>query len=128
MTQRITPTIIVCAAGAAVTVGGLFSTASSPRPASVVLAVPAPPAGNGDAPATAQLTIEGFAFNAASVAPGATVQVTNLNSAAHTLSGDAFDVAVDPNGTASFVAPAVPGTYSYFCFIHPSMSGELVVS
>jgi plastocyanin len=55
------------------------------------------------------------------------VQVTNLDRAPHTVSGDAFDVGLDPGGTATFVAPTAPGTYSFVCFVHPTMTGELVV-
>ncbi|MFK7916905.1 MAG: cupredoxin domain-containing protein [Ilumatobacter sp.] len=78
------------------------------------------------------ISIEGFAFSASSsVAPGAQVAVTNLDSAPHTLTADdgSFDTGnLDQNGQASFAAPSAPGTYAFFCAIHPSMTGELVVS
>lgn len=122
MTKRLTMTLAICTAAAAITVGALFS---QPAPNS------APPAGaapSGAAPSGAPvLTIEGFAFFALPVDAGATVQVINLDGAPHTVSGDAFDIGLDPGGTASFTAPAAPGTYSFVCFVHPTMTGELVV-
>ncbi len=120
MIKRFTITLGICAAAAAVTTGALFSQPSS-KTAIFPTAV-------GTAPANAAiLTIEGFAFAIPLVTGGATVQVTNLDGAPHTVSGDAFDVGLDPGGTASFTAPAAPGTYSFVCFVHPTMTGELVV-
>ena len=120
MIKRLTITLGICAAAAAVTTGALFS-----QPAANTAIFPTVV---GTAPAGAPvLTIEGFAFSSPPVATGATVQVINLDGAPHTVSGDAFDVGLDPGGTASFTAPAAPGTYSFVCFVHPTMTGQLVV-
>jgi plastocyanin len=87
------------------------------------------------APATttaATITIRNFDYGApASVPPGAVVTVTNLDSAAHTVTvdqGSAFDVEVrGGGGTATFTAPSVPGSYPYHCTFHPGMHGTLTV-
>lgn len=78
------------------------------------------------------ITISGFAFSVpSSVAPGATITVTNKDSVEHTVtadSGSAFDVTVASNGTATFKAPQTAGSYPFHCTVHPSMHGTLVVS
>ena len=64
------------------------------------------------------------------VAPGATVTVVNSDSVEHTVtadSGNAFNVEVGDNGTATFTAPTQPGTYAYNCTYHPAMHGQLIV-
>jgi plastocyanin len=64
-------------------------------------------------------------------APGATVTITNMDSAAHTVTADdgaAFNTEVKGGGgTATFVAPTKPGTYAYHCTFHPGMHGTLIV-
>lgn len=81
---------------------------------------------------SATVTIEGFAFAGASiVAPGATIEVTNLDSAPHTLTADdgSFDTGnLAQSQAGAITAPTAPGTYSYFCAIHPSMTGSVTVS
>lgn len=89
-------------------------------------------AGQSAPPAAADsITISSFAYSVpTSVAPGATITVTNKDSVAHTVttdSGGAFDVMVPAGGTASFKAPSTPGSYAFHCTIHPSMHGTLVV-
>jgi plastocyanin len=78
------------------------------------------------------ITIRDFEFRGpASVPPGATVTVTNMDSAAHTVTaddGDSFDVTIDGNGgTATFTAPSEPGGYDYHCAFHPNMQATLTV-
>jgi plastocyanin len=78
-----------------------------------------------------KISIADFKFGAPlTVTPGATVTVVNSDSAEHTVtadSGDAFNVEVGDNGTATFTAPTQPGTYAYHCIYHPSMHGQLIV-
>lgn len=78
------------------------------------------------------ITISGFAYSVpTSVAPGATITVTNKDSVTHTVtadSGGAFDVTVSAGGTATFKAPAAAGRYAFHCTVHPSMHGTLTVS
>ncbi|MEO5781477.1 UNVERIFIED_ORG: plastocyanin [Arthrobacter sp. UYEF10] len=65
------------------------------------------------------------------VAPGAIVTVTNMDSAGHTVTADlgqAFDVDVrGSGGTATFTAPSAPGSYAHHCTYHPNMRGTLIV-
>jgi plastocyanin len=65
------------------------------------------------------------------VAPGATISVTNKDGVAHTLtsSNGAFDSGnIGPHQTKIFKAPSKPGTYSYICSIHQYMTGTIRVS
>ena len=83
-------------------------------------------------PATNSMAIKDFDFGTpVTVSPGAVVTVTNLDSARHTVTADhagAFDVDVAGNGgTATFAAPATPGTYPFHCTYHPRMKGSLTV-
>ncbi|MGO4190138.1 cupredoxin domain-containing protein [Arthrobacter sp. YAF17] len=81
--------------------------------------------------AAAAITIKDFAFgNPLTVSPGATVTVTNQDTAEHTVTADqgqAFDVEVKGGGTATFTAPSQPGTYEFHCTYHPNMHGTLTV-
>ncbi len=65
------------------------------------------------------------------VAAGETVTVTNSDGVVHTLTSvdAAFDTGTLAGGAnGSFIAPEVAGTYSFFCAVHPSMSGTLTVT
>jgi plastocyanin len=78
------------------------------------------------------ITISNFMFSpmSLSVAPGATVKVTNKDSATHTLTanGNAFNTGdITQNQTKTFKAPMKPGTYSYICNIHQYMMGTIIV-
>jgi plastocyanin len=78
------------------------------------------------------ITISNFMFEPMSltVAPGATVKVTNKDSATHTLTaaGGQFNTGeIDQNHTKSFTAPSQPGTYHYICNIHQYMMGTITV-
>jgi plastocyanin len=77
------------------------------------------------------ITIQNFAFSPESltVSPGATVQVKNLDSTKHTVTGTGFDTGdVMPGMTGSFVAPSTPGSYPFTCAYHASMHGTLTVT
>jgi plastocyanin len=81
---------------------------------------------------TSAITISNFMFDpmAATVAPGATVSVTNKDSVTHTLTatGGQFNTGdIGPNQTKTFTAPTKPGTYHYICNIHQYMMGTIVV-
>jgi plastocyanin len=78
------------------------------------------------------ITISNFMFDAMSVTvkPGATVTVTNKDSATHTLTatGGQFDTGdITQNQTKTFKAPMKPGTYNYICNIHQYMTGTIIV-
>ena len=64
------------------------------------------------------------------VSPGATVSVTNTDSATHTLTatGGQFNTSdISQNQTKTFTAPIKPGSYTYICNIHQYMTGSITV-
>jgi plastocyanin len=84
------------------------------------------------AASSVHITISNFMFKGMSVTvkPGATVTVTNKDSATHTLTANdgKFDTGnITQNQTKSFKAPMKPGTYSYICTIHQYMTGTIIV-
>ncbi len=100
---------------------------------------PAPPAdgsesegADGGNVAGVTVSIEDFTFaGPQSVAPGAPIEVTNLDAAAHTLtfrSGEVDTGSLSNGATATVEAPTTPGTYDFFCSIHPSMEGQITVA
>jgi plastocyanin len=99
--------------------------ARSGRRTTVPAATPSTPA-----VAAASMTVKGFKFaDTVSAAPGATVTVTNGDSSDHTVTAKdgSFGIPLPADGQNSFVAPTAPGTYSFYCQIHPGMTGKLVV-
>jgi len=95
----------------------------------------APGGGEGTA-AKAAITIKDFKYGGPiTVAPGTVVTVTNEDTAGHDVVSDdsgKFKTPVLGQGeSATFTAPAEPGTYKFSCSLHPgSMSGigTLIVS
>lgn len=86
--------------------------------------------------ASSSVTIQDFAFDPATieVAAGATITWTNEDGVTHTVTAgepgsaeDTFDQTLDAGATAE-ISFDEAGTYPYFCAIHPSMTGEVVVS
>ena len=75
------------------------------------------------------ITIKDFTFTTpASVSPGATVTVHNMDGLAHTVTADGGDFdSPAPAGNSTFTAPTKPGSYPFHCTIHPEMHGTLVV-
>jgi len=79
-----------------------------------------------------KVIIKNFAFNPSefSVYPGELIVVHNQDSVTHTMTAvsgifNTGDIA--PGQTKSFRAPFKPGIYSYYCVIHPFMTGTLIV-
>ncbi len=105
---------------------------AAPAPAADDAGQAAGAAAEPDAVAAATITIEGFAFDGPeSVAPGATLTVTNLDGSPHTLTFRSAEVdtgTLEAGATTTVTAPAFPGIYDYFCAIHPSMQGQLIVT
>lgn len=151
MALRATPTIAICltagvAAGVALARPADREVPVAAEPAATAAPAPSPADGipdqttaDGDdtaaAGAAAEVTairIESFAFSAtATVAPGATLEITNFDPSTHTLSArdESFDTGnLSRDQTATVVAPSAPGTYEFFCKLHPSMVGTLTVS
>jgi len=86
----------------------------------------------GQAPASsAEVKIDNFSFGPTTltVAPGTTVTWTNRDDIPHTVVSDdkVFKSKVlDTDEKFSFTFTK-PGTYGYFCSIHPKMTGKVVV-
>ena len=85
------------------------------------------------AAAPAAVTIDGFAFGpqTLTVARGTTVTWTNKDDEPHTVVNDADtrlfkSAALDTDDSFSFTFDQ-PGTYKYFCSIHPRMQGTITV-
>jgi amicyanin len=84
-----------------------------------------------EAPATA-VSIDNFTFTppTLTVKAGTTVTWTNNDDIPHgiTATNNAFtrSKALDTDDSYSFTFTA-PGTYQYFCYIHPHMTGTIVV-
>jgi plastocyanin len=81
--------------------------------------------------ATAEVKIDNFSFGptALTVPAGTTVTWTNRDDIPHTVvstDGVFKSKALDTDDKFSFVFTK-PGTYSYFCSIHPKMTGTVVV-
>lgn len=130
--RRFTPTLIVCLAGTLTAGLALARPASSPTPAPVssptTAAISAPQA---LVPVETRIDIIDFTFGPVTAAPGQTVTVANSDGAKHTATSPdrLFDTGPIQSGTAvSFVAPSEPGSYPYFCAIHPSMIGDVIVA
>ena len=99
----------------------LTSAARHPQPASMVV----------ENTTTAQLTIENYAFRAptVTVAVGTHVVWKNLDDDPHTVT--ATDGSFDSKGLAqgdTFTRRFTkPGTYRYYCKVHPMMRGTIIV-
>jgi plastocyanin len=118
--MKITGSLIVCVAAAAFTATVLLIN-PDPAPSAATAAAPgAPPA----------ITISQFTFTSVTVAPGASVNLDNLDGVEHTVTATdgAFDSGiVAAGGAGTVVAPTTPGTYAFLCAVHPSMTGQLTV-
>lgn len=82
-------------------------------------------------PATTEVKIDNFSFGPETVTlpVGATVTWTNRDDIPHTVvSNDGLfkSKALDTDDQFSFTFTK-PGTYSYFCSIHPKMTGKIIV-
>lgn len=110
---------------------------SDDEPAAAPSTEPTDVTAESDVPATEApddsptIQIEGFAFSALDpVAPGTEIAVANLDDAQHTLTADdgSFNTGgLDAGETTTITAPETPGTYTFVCNIHPTMTGSLTV-
>lgn len=91
--------------------------------ADMARAVPAPP--------TAAVTIDNFTFKApvVTVRPGTTVTWTNGDDIPHTVvsKDGVFKSKVLDTGDRFSFTFAKPGQFSYFCSLHPHMTGTVIV-
>ena len=129
---RVTWKFLVAGAVAAALAGGWLSVRSrrdGARAAAPVVRSTAEPA-----PAAEQrVTIDNFAFNpqVLTVAPGTRVTWLNRDDVPHTATSSDWPPrfrsdAMDTDGQFSYVFTA-PGTYRYFCAVHPKMTATIVV-
>jgi plastocyanin len=114
--------LAACSSGGSASSGSAASTSTSTSAA----------AGGSAATKTSAITISNFMFSpmSATVAPGATVMVTNKDSVTHTLTATKgqFDTGdIEAGQSKTFKAPMKPGAYSYICNIHQYMMGTIVV-
>jgi plastocyanin len=83
-------------------------------------------------PATAEVKIDNFSFtpDTLTVATGTTVKWTNRDDIPHTVVSDDKTTfrskAMDTDETFSYTFTK-PGTYPYFCSIHPKMVAKVIV-
>jgi plastocyanin len=81
--------------------------------------------------ATATITISGFAFSGVTDVPAGTVlTVINDDTAPHTFTAEdgSFDSGTLNPEDAFQIQLDTPGTYTYFCAFHPSMTGTITVT
>lgn len=84
-------------------------------------------------PSPAQISIQNFTFvpNTRLIPAGTTVRWTNNDAVGHTVTSSSpglFDSGELGSGATFDHAFAVPGTYAYFCAIHPNMQGTITVA
>jgi plastocyanin len=123
--------LLAAAVGCGTSPGGPQPSAAEP----VMKAAPQTTRAEAAAPAaaTVQVVIDNFAFapRELTVAPGTRVTWVNRDDVPHTATSSvkprAFDSgALDTDATYSFVFKA-PGTYEYFCAVHPHMTAKIIV-
>ena len=82
-------------------------------------------------PTTAQVSIDNFSYSPATLTVKAGTQITwtNHDDIPHTVTSEDKSFtskALDTDDKFTFT-PTKPGTYTYYCTIHPKMAGKLVV-
>lgn len=105
------------------------SPTTNPPATSTTAAAPSTTAAAPAGPPVATITIEGFDFgDPVSIGVGETVEVVNADRATHTWTAvdGPFNVTLAADATTTFTFTE-PGTYAFFCSIHPSMTGEITV-
>ncbi|MBZ5613141.1 MAG: cupredoxin family copper-binding protein [Acidobacteriia bacterium] len=86
----------------------------------------------GERPAALQITIDNFSFAPATltIAPGTEVTWVNHDDIPHTVVSEDRTTfksrALDTDEKFSFTF-SKPGTYTYFCSIHPKMTAKVIV-
>ena len=131
-------TVLGCSGGAAPTAAPTVAPTAAPTAAPS--APPSAPPTGAPTPAAAiechaamggqAVQIRNFAYSpdALTVAVGTEVAWTNNDSAPHTVTFDSGpNCGTLSNGDSTAATFSVPGTYSYFCSIHRSMEGVVIV-
>lgn len=82
-------------------------------------------------PSTGQVKINNFAFDPSTitVSPGTSITWTNYDSASHTVTATSgkFGSETLNQGQSFSYTFKEPGTFDYYCAIHPSMKAKVVV-
>jgi plastocyanin len=104
----------------------------TPKPLATATPLALPTATPTRAAMQIRATIQNFAFSAnpITIAPGSTVTWTNRDGAPHTVTADDGSWGsgtLRQGGTYSHVFTS-PGSYTYYCAVHPSMRGTVVVT
>jgi plastocyanin len=80
----------------------------------------------------AKVTMQNIAFNptTVTVAQGGTIELDNMDSVTHTFTveGQSLDKTINSGEDTSVTVDLSPGSYSFHCKIHPSMTGTLTVT
>jgi plastocyanin len=103
-----------------------------PAAASASIGQTSPVAATGEMQYGASVSIVDFAFSPSyvEIPAGGSVSWYNAGAAPHTVtstSGAFGSGTINPGGGYG-VTLTVPGTYTYYCSIHPSMAGTIVVT
>ena len=109
------------------------SSSGSSTPTTAAPTTPTTASGSSTTTGAHAITIKNFAFapSTLTVAPGATVTVTNKDQVAHTVTSSkgGFNTGdIQPGQSKTITAPNTPGSYPYICSIHQYMTGTLIVS
>ncbi len=87
--------------------------------------------GSGE-PGTNEVWIQSYAFNPSTitVAAGTTITWTNKDAVGHSVTSKkgVFDSGIFGMNETHSIAFPIAGTYSYYCTVHPSMTGTVVVN
>lgn len=138
--SRLSLPLLVCTAAAGVAIGALVLEPSTSSPSfsspSTEFTPSSSAGGYGSTSETveqqsaSELQISDFKFVVSPVPPGSPVAAINRDEVEHTVTSNdgGFDVSLSPQATGDFTSPSTPGTYTLFCRIHPTMSGQLTVS
>ncbi|HLT97917.1 MAG TPA: cupredoxin domain-containing protein [Acidimicrobiia bacterium] len=115
--------------GSAETTAAAAPTTMAPTTMAPTTMAPTTMAPTTTAASTATITMSGMAFSGAqTVQVGQEIELVNSDDVPHTWTAEdgPFDVSIAPGQTATYTFDE-PGEYSYFCEIHPSMTGTIRV-
>ena len=107
----------------------LVACQTTPAPVSAPVPVPAPAPPATGSGTNHQVNIQNFAFDPPQITieAGDTVTWTNLDSAAHTATGDTWDSGNLGKGQTYTATFGSAGTNDYICRYHPNMKGRVMV-
>ena len=123
--------ILAACGQAATSAPAAVPAASTPAPVAVQVSNPGTTTDNPAVTGDPQIVIENFSFTPPmlTVAVGTTVTWVNHDDIVHTVTSQDKRFAsspLDTNDHFSFRF-ATPGTYAYYCAIHPIMTGQIIV-